>query len=90
VARYIVTHTPGTETASQAEIYALLKGVAAANVEGAQWLGSWVTVDGGRMFCLWEADNEELIRTTLPPQVHEITPVENIYEVVPINPEDFR
>lgn len=90
MARYFVVHTPVIEEATQERLYELLHAVTAANVPDTEWLASWVTVDARKMFCLWEAPGEAAIRAALGEGALKLNPIEVLYEVVDVNPTNFR
>ncbi len=89
MAKYIVVHTPVAEEATQDTLFKAVQAVAMADAPDTEWLGSWLAVDASKMFCLWNAPDEDAIRAALG-EVLKIAPIEAIYEVVELNPKDFR
>jgi hypothetical protein len=51
----------------------------------ATWLNSWYSPTEERMYCEWEADRSEDIRTCLTEDDLAIIPVESIFEVAHID-----
>jgi len=88
MAKYIAVHTPLVQEASQNELFGMMRGVVQAQVPDTEWISSWLSVDSSRMFCLWEAPNEEMIREALG-DILNISPIESVYEVVHIDPDFF-
>ncbi|MBC8447545.1 MAG: DUF4242 domain-containing protein [Chloroflexi bacterium] len=90
MAKYVVTHTPVVEEATQDRLIELLHAIAVTNVPDTAWLASWIAVDSSKMFCLWEAPGEDAIRTALGEEALKLNPIEALYEVVDVNPANFR
>ena len=88
MAKYIAVHTPLVQEASQNELFGMMRGVVQAQVPDTEWISSWLSVDSSKMFCLWEAPNEEMIREALG-DILSISPIESVYEVVLIDPNFF-
>ena len=64
--RYVIERTfPKGVQIPQTEVGArFCRGVVANNIrEGVTWLHSYVTTDGGRTFCVYEAPSPEAIRS---------------------------
>jgi len=89
MAKYLVVHTPVAEEATQDTLFKAIQAVAMADVPDTEWLGSWLAVDASKMFCLWDAPDEDAIRAALG-EVLKTAPIEAMYEVVEIKPTDFR
>ena len=87
MARFIVAHRlPAVGT--QDEIIELGKATINALPNGTEWLRSWVVHTDGRLFCEWEAPEEESIQAVL--KGVEFFPIEVIYPVVAIDPAWFK
>ena len=88
MARFIAVHrTP--EGGSQEQLTAAAKQILASLAPGAKWLNSWwVEGDVRKMFCEWEAEDEDAIRASLAP-VTDYFPTEAIYLVTWIDPDWF-
>jgi hypothetical protein len=89
MAKYVLIHTPMVEKASQDALFRLMKTVSEADVPNTEWLSSWLAVDGSKMFCLWEAPDEDAIRAALAEEVLRVSPIDAVYEVVDIDPDYF-
>jgi hypothetical protein len=88
--KYVVVHTPLVEDASQDMLFRMLRDIAERDVPETEWLNSWLSVDGSRMFCLWEAPGDDAIRAALGEEALGLSPIDKIYEVVDVNPEYFE
>lgn len=87
MARFIVVHRlPAMMT--QDELRKEAKAVVSALPDDVEWLRSWVVYEGDRLFCEWEASEEEAIRAAL--KATKAFPVEAIHAVEPIDPGWFR
>ncbi len=87
MARFIVTHKlPAVGT--QDEIIEAGKATIDALPNGAEWLRSWVVHADGRLFCEWEASEEESIQAAL--KGVEFFPIEVIHPVLVIDPAWFK
>jgi hypothetical protein len=53
---------------------------------GARWVGSWYAAASERLYCEWEAQSPEAIRTCFLPVELEMAPIEKVEEVVAIDP----
>ena len=60
MSRFIVIHGVPRE-ATQQELIAGAKTVAASLPAGTDWLNSWAAGPSGKMFCEWEAPNKDTI-----------------------------
>ena len=90
MAKYVVIHTPVVEEATQDRLLEFMHAIAVANVPDTEWLASWIAVDSSKMFCIWEAPGEDAIRAALGEEGLKVSPIEAIYEVVDVNPANFR
>ena len=88
MAKYMVVHTPLIAEAEQAQLFDMLRSIAQAEIPDTEWVSSWLSVDSRRMFCLWEAPNEESIRAAIG-DVLEVSPIDSTYEVVLVDPDYF-
>ncbi|MGD2145512.1 MAG: DUF4242 domain-containing protein [Anaerolineae bacterium] len=88
MSRFIVIHGVPVE-ATQQELIAGAKTVAASLPAGTEWLNSWAAGPSGRMFCEWEAPDAEAIRAALEPVKH-LFPVEALHQVEWIDPAWYR
>jgi hypothetical protein len=88
MARFIVVHgTP--EQATQDELIRGAKKVTASLPTDTKWLNSWSAGKAEKLFCEWEAPDAEAIRASLKP-VTDLFPIDEIHEVVWINPEWYK
>jgi hypothetical protein len=88
--RYVIERTfPKGVQIPQTEVGArFCRGVVANNIrEGVTWLHSYVTSDGGRTFCIYEAPSPEAIRSVAEKNG---LPVDKITEVSVLDPYFFR
>jgi len=90
MAKYVVTHSPIVQNASQEMLFKLLQEIAERDVPETEWISSWLAVDGSKMFCLWEAPGEDSIRAALGEQALQMNPIEALYEVVDVKPDYFE
>jgi hypothetical protein len=88
MAKYIVVHVPLMQKADQNELFGMMRSIAEAQVVDTEWISSWLSVDSSRMFCLWEAPNEESIREAIG-DVLAVSPIESVCEVVLVDPAYF-
>jgi len=88
MSRFIVIHGVPSE-ASQQELIAGARSVAASLPTGTDWLNSWAAGASGKMFCEWEAPDAEAIRAALEPVKH-LFPVEALHEVEWIDPQWYK
>jgi len=89
MAHFILVHNTAAEELTQETVFAGFRGLAEAKVPDTKWLHSWGTVDGSKLFCLWDAPNVAAIRTALEPWRLEMLPIDAAYEVVDIEPSMF-
>jgi hypothetical protein len=88
--RYVVERTfpEGLEIPPGEEGAAVCRGVAETNAgEGVTWLHSYVTEDGTKSFCVYDADTPEAIRSTA---LRNGLPVERITQVRVLDPYFYR
>jgi hypothetical protein len=88
MARFIVVHS-SPEQVSQDEIFGFAKRVAASLPSGIEWRNSWASGAAGKLFCEWEAPDQEAIETTLK-AAGGLFPIETIYAVEWIDPEWYK
>jgi hypothetical protein len=88
MARFIVVHS-GLEEVSQDEVFGFAKRVAASLPPGTEWRNSWVAGEASKLFCEWEAPNQEAIEATLE-AAGGLFPIETIYPVEWIDPEWYK
>ena len=89
MAQFILIHTRAIEEVAQDTTFKLFHALVKVQVPGTKWLGSWMAVDASRLFCLWEAPDEEHIHTALGPERLAMLPIQAAYEVVAIDPAFF-
>lgn len=89
MAHYILAHTRTFEEISQETVFGMFQDMVRSPAPDATWLHSWMSVDASRLFCLWQAANEEAIRQALGPERLQMLPIEAVYEVVDIDPAFF-
>jgi hypothetical protein len=89
MARYVLVHTPVIEQATQETLYMSLRAIAQASIPDTEWLASWLAVDSSKMFCLWEAPDEDSIRAALGEEIGQMAPIDAVYEAVTIEPSFF-
>jgi hypothetical protein len=82
--RYLVIHTM-PPNATQDQVIAAAQKVVASLPPEARWLNSWAAGEAEKMFCEWEAQDEEALHAALEP-VKELFPVEALYLVTWIDP----
>ena len=85
MARFIVVHNVAVEEMSQDQLVDLAKQVAARLEPGVEWISSWYTSEANKLFCDWEAPDEEAIQAALG-EVVKVYPIEMIHSVIYINP----
>jgi len=87
--RFMVIHqTPADAT--QDELMAAAKKLNASLTGDAEWLNSWwLAGRDGKLFCEWEAPDEEAISASIEP-VKEWFPIESIHLVTWINPTWYK
>ncbi len=82
--RYIVIHkTPAGVT--QDQVIAAARQAVHSSPPGAAWLNSWVAAEAEKLFCEWEAENDEILQVALEP-LQEVLPVESKHVVTRIDP----
>lgn len=89
MARFIVVHNVAIEKMSQDQLFGLAKQVVARLKPGVEWLSSWYTSEANKLFCEWEAPDEEAIRAALG-EALKAYPIEVIHSVIHINPAWYR
>ena len=88
MSRFIVIHsTP--PAATQDQLIAGAKRVAASLPAHTDWLNSWAAAEAGKLLCEWEAPDADAIRASLEP-VRDLFPIETIYEVQWIDPRWYK
>jgi hypothetical protein len=89
MARFIVIHqTPAGGT--QEELIKAAKRLMASLAPGAEWLNSWwMPGEVGKLFCEWEAPDEDTIRTSTE-SVQELFPIESIHLVTWVDPQWYK
>jgi hypothetical protein len=85
MARFIVVHNVAVEEMSQDQLVDLAKQVVVRLKPGAEWISSWYTPEANKLFCDWEAPDEEAIRAALG-EALKVYPIEAIHSVIYINP----
>ena len=86
--RYLVVHgTP--PDATQEQVIAAAREVVASLPPGARWLNSWAAGEAEKMFCEWEAEDEQALRAALKP-TEELFPVEAVHLVTWIDPGWYK
>ena len=90
MANYVLVHSPVVQEAGQEALYESLRAIATAAIPDTEWLASWLSVDGSKMFCLWEAPGEESIRAALGEENLAMAPIDAVYEAVAVDPDYFR
>ena len=84
--KFIVVHRL-PEVATQDEMIAAGKAIAARLSDDARWLGGWVVPADDRLLCEWEASSAEAIKAAL--EGVNLLPVEAIHPVGSIDPAWF-
>ncbi|HEY75560.1 MAG TPA: DUF4242 domain-containing protein [Thermoflexia bacterium] len=84
--KFIVVHRL-PDVATQDEVIAAGKTVAARLSDDARWLGGWIVPADERLLCEWEASSAEAIQMAL--EGVNLLPVEAIYLAEPIDPTWF-
>lgn len=88
MARFIVIHdTP--EHGTQDELIREAKKITASLAPNTKWLNSWSAGKVAKLFCEWEAPDAEAVRASLKPVI-DLFPIEEIHEVIWINPEWYK
>ena len=85
MARFIVIHNVAAEELSQDRMIALGKQVAARLKPGVEWLNSWYASEPDKLYCEWEAPDEDAIRAALG-EALKVYPIEAIHSVIYVNP----
>jgi hypothetical protein len=85
MARFIVVHNVIVEELSQDRMVDLAEQVAARLKPGVEWISSWYTSEANKLFCDWEAPDEEAIRDTLG-EALKVYPIEAVHSVIHIDP----
>ena len=88
MARFIVVHTPMTEL-TQDQIVDGIRAMVASLEPETEWISSWYAPEENKMFCEWEATNEEAIRASIGERL-KLNPIETIYEVIAVDPNLFK
>jgi hypothetical protein len=89
MAHFILIHTRAIDEIAQETVFTMFRDLVRAKAPGATWLRSWMSVDATRLFCLWEAADEEHIRAALGPERLAMLPIQAAYEVVDVDPAFF-
>jgi len=89
MARFIVIHNMAAEEISQDQLVDLAKQVVARLKPGVEWVSSWYTSGANKLFCDWEAPDEETIRAALG-EALKVYPIEVIHSVIYVNPAWYR
>lgn len=84
--RYLVRHHVTRIYASQDDLVNDWKGLRARTHPDAQWLNSWYASQSDRLICEWEAASPEAIRGCFLPVELEMAPIEEVDEVVAVDP----
>jgi hypothetical protein len=88
MARFVVIHgTP--PQADQDQLIDSARRVVASLAPGTEWLNSWISVEGGKLFCEWEAPDADAIRASLE-LAKNLFPIEALYEVQWIDPQWYK
>jgi len=85
MARFIVIHNVAVEEMSQEQLVDLAKQVMVRLKPGVEWISSWYTSEANKLFCDWEAPDEEAIRAALG-EALKVYPIEAVHSVIYINP----
>ncbi len=85
MARFIVVHNVIIDGLSQDRIVDLAEQVAARLKPGVEWISSWYTSEANKLFCDWEAPDEEAIRDALG-EALKVYPIEAVHSVIHIDP----
>ena len=85
MARFVVIHNVIVEELSQDRMIDLAKQVAARLKPGMQLISSWYASEVDKLFCDWEAPDEEAIRAALG-EALEVYPIETVHSVIHIDP----
>ena len=88
MARFIVVHTPVTEL-TQDQIVDGIRAMVASLEPETEWISSWYASEENKMFCEWEAPDEEAIRASIGEGL-KLNPIETIYEVIAVDPNLFK
>jgi hypothetical protein len=88
MARFIVVHTPVTEL-TQDQIVDGIRAMVASLEPETEWISSWYAPEENKMFCEWEAPDEEAIRASIG-EMLKLNPIETIYEVIAVDPHLFK
>jgi len=86
MSKFIVIHRL-PDVATQDEVIAAGRAVAARLSENARWLAGWVVPGDGRLLCEWEASSAEAVQAAL--EGMGLFPVEAIHPVGSIDPAWF-
>jgi len=85
MARFIVIHNVAVEEMSQEQLVDLAKQVMVRLKPGVDWISSWYSSEANKLFCDWEAPDEEAIRAALG-EALKVYPIEAVHSVIYINP----
>jgi hypothetical protein len=87
--RYLVRHRVTGIYTSQDELVNDWRGLRQRTHAKAQWVRSWWSAPSSRLYCEWEAESEGEIRACFLPSELEMAPIEQVDEVVAIDPSWF-
>ena len=85
MARFFVIHNVAAEELSQDGMVDLAKQVAARLKPGVEWLNSWYASEPDKLYCDWEAHDEDAIRAALG-EALKVYPIEAVHSVIYIDP----
>lgn len=85
MARFVVIHNVVVEELTQDRMVDLAKQVAVRLKPGVEWISSWYASEANKLFCDWEAPDEEAIRDALG-EALEVYPIETVHSVIHIDP----
>jgi hypothetical protein len=85
MARFIIIHSVAVEEISQDQLVDLGRQVTARLKPGVEWLSSWYASEENKLFCDWEAPDEDAIRAALG-EALKVYPIEAIHSVIYVNP----
>jgi hypothetical protein len=84
--RYLVRHRVTRLYASQDELIADWAGLSRRTHPGARWLNSWWAAGTAALTCEWEAESPDAIRACFLAPELEMAPIEQVEEVVALDP----
>ena len=85
MARFVVIHNVIVEELSQDRLVDLAKQVAAHLMPGVEWISTWYAPEVNKLFCDWEAPDEEAIRAALG-EALKVYPIEAVHSVIYVDP----